>query len=81
MIRILNYIGGEMLPAIDGGWLPNPEPATAQVFSEIPDSGPADVEKAWMAARQAFPSWSITPLEERFRILHRISEGDRKSVV
>ncbi|MCO6484593.1 MAG: aldehyde dehydrogenase [Saprospiraceae bacterium] len=75
MIRILNYIGGEMVPAIDGGWLPNPEPATAQVFSEIPDSGPADVEKAWMAARQAFPSWSVTPLEDRFRILHRISEG------
>lgn len=75
MIRILNYIGGEMVPAIDGGWLPNPEPATAQVFSEIPDSGSADVEKAWMAARQAFPSWSVTPLEERFRILHRISEG------
>lgn len=75
MIRLQNYIGGAMRPALGGGWLPNPEPATGQVFSELPDSGPEDVEAAYAAAREAFPAWSHTGLEERFRILNRISEG------
>jgi aminomuconate-semialdehyde/2-hydroxymuconate-6-semialdehyde dehydrogenase len=75
MIHLQNYINGELLPATGGETLSNFEPATGHVFSHIPRSGPADVELAYQAAKSAFPAWSKTPLEDRYRILIRISEG------
>jgi aminomuconate-semialdehyde/2-hydroxymuconate-6-semialdehyde dehydrogenase len=33
-----------------------------------------DVEVAVHAAKKAFPSWSVTPVEERFKILNRLAE-------
>lgn len=40
----------------------------------IPDSGLKEVEAAVEAAQKAFPSWSITPVETRFKILNRIAD-------
>lgn len=65
MIEIRNFIGGEFTPAISGTWLDNPEPATAKVYSKIPDSDSRDVERAVDAAKKAFPTWSSLPIEER----------------
>ncbi|MBP6185143.1 MAG: aldehyde dehydrogenase [Saprospiraceae bacterium] len=75
MIHLQNYINGELLPATGGETLSDFEPATGHVFAQIPRSGPADVELAYQAAKSAFPAWSKTPLEDRYRILIRISEG------
>ncbi len=44
------------------------------MYGQIPDSNEKDVEVAVHAAQQAFPSWSVTPVEERFKILNRIAE-------
>ncbi|MEZ5031956.1 MAG: aldehyde dehydrogenase [Saprospiraceae bacterium] len=74
MIQLSNYINGQQVPPLSSTWLDNYEPATGQVYSRIPDSDGADVETAYQAARAAFPAWSTTPLEERYRILIRISE-------
>lgn len=52
----------------------NTNPATGAAYSETPESGPADVDMAVAAAQSAFPQWSITPAEERFKILNRIAE-------
>src|SRR5690606_20919848 len=41
---------------------------------QIPDSNEKDIEVAVKAAQQAFPTWSVTPVEERFRVLNRIAE-------
>lgn len=73
MIQLSNYINGQQVP-LSSTWLDNYEPATGQVYSRIPDSDGADVETAYQAARAAFPAWSTTPLEERYRILIRVSE-------
>src|SRR5690606_4825811 len=48
-------------------------PATGAVYGKIPNSNSKDVEEAVKAAKVAFPAWSQTPLEERFKILHRIA--------
>jgi aminomuconate-semialdehyde/2-hydroxymuconate-6-semialdehyde dehydrogenase len=45
------------------------------VYSQIPNSSSEDVENAYIAAKSAFPSWSQTTLEERSRIMLKISEG------
>ncbi|HAI18600.1 MAG TPA: 2-hydroxymuconic semialdehyde dehydrogenase, partial [Xanthomarina gelatinilytica] len=49
-------------------------PAIGEVYGQIPNSSKEDVENAYIAAKSAFPSWSQTTLEERSRILIKISE-------
>ncbi len=72
MLKIENYINGELTSPVSGNYLDNYEPATGQVYSLIPDSGAADVERAVEAARAAFPGWAKTPPEQRFEILMRL---------
>lgn len=74
LIKIQNYINGQLAPALSGGWLDNYEPATGKVYSHIPDSDAADVQAAVDAAEAAFPAWSSCGVNERYRILHRIAD-------
>lgn len=72
--HIANYIGGQLVPPANGKYIDNVNPATGEVYSYIPDSTAADVEAAVQAAKAAFPTWSQTPAEEKFKILNRIAE-------
>jgi aminomuconate-semialdehyde/2-hydroxymuconate-6-semialdehyde dehydrogenase len=72
MIKIENYIGGELVMPASGAYLDNFDPATGEVYSLIPDSDDRDVNLAADAARAAFPAWSQTPPEARFEILLRL---------
>lgn len=72
--RIANYIAGDLQAPINGQYIDNINPATGEVYSQIPDSDIKDVEEAVGAAKAAFPGWSTTPTEERFKILNRIAE-------
>ncbi|NDC42436.1 MAG: aldehyde dehydrogenase family protein, partial [Chitinophagia bacterium] len=69
-----NYINGMLQAPLSGEYIDNINPATGEVYSHIPNSNGADVEAAVAAAEAAFPAWSTTPLEERFKILNRIAE-------
>src|SRR5262245_3262655 len=69
MFRIANFIGGRNVPPISGPYLPNVEPATGQVYGELPDSDDRDVDAAVQSALDAFPGWSRTPVAERSRLL------------
>ncbi len=69
-----NYIGGELIAPINNQYLDSINPATGEIFTQVPDSQEADVDAAVLAAQQAFPSWSVMPVEERFKILNRIAE-------
>lgn len=71
---ILNFIGGEHLPALNGEWLDNVEPATGIAYGKLPRSGAQDVERAVAAAAAAFPVWSNTPVEERTACLNRLAD-------
>jgi aminomuconate-semialdehyde/2-hydroxymuconate-6-semialdehyde dehydrogenase len=44
------------------------------MYGQIPDSNEKDIEAAVHAAQKAFPSWSTTTVEQRFKILNRIAE-------
>ncbi|MCC7308597.1 MAG: aldehyde dehydrogenase [Acidobacteria bacterium] len=72
MVKIENYIGGELVTPASGEYLDNFEPATGDVYSLIPDSDDRDVNLAADAARAAFPAWSATSPEARFEILMRL---------
>ncbi|NNC49779.1 MAG: aldehyde dehydrogenase [Flaviramulus sp.] len=74
MHRIQNFINGQYENPINNGWLDNFCPANGEVYGQIPNSSKEDVENAYIAAKSAFPIWSQTPLDERSRILIKISE-------
>lgn len=78
MQKVLNYIGGELLPARGGTWLDKPEPATGKSYAQVPDSDEGDVQRAVEAASRAFPAWSATPAAERSRMLRRIADTIRQ---
>ncbi|PIA79557.1 2-hydroxymuconic semialdehyde dehydrogenase [Gaetbulibacter sp. 4G1] len=73
-MNIQNYINGKFMSPIANGWIDNYNPASGEVYGQIPNSSKEDVENAYIAAKSAFPTWSQTTLEERSRILIRISE-------
>ncbi len=73
MIKIENYIGGELFQPISENYLDNFDPATGEVYSLIPDSDERDIENAVEAARKAFPGWSKMSAETRHDHLMKIS--------
>ncbi|WP_044404707.1 aldehyde dehydrogenase [Lacinutrix sp. Hel_I_90] len=73
-MTIKNYINGEFHNPIKNNWIDNYCPANGEVYGQLPNSDKTDVEKAYNAAKTAFPMWSQTSLEERSRILIKISE-------
>ena len=72
MITLQNYIGGQLVEGSD--YLDNISPATGEVFSRVPNSTAADLEKAIAAAREAFPSWSEASIADRSEILLRLAD-------
>lgn len=74
MERILNYVDGSLRPATGGGWLDDHEPATGQVYAQVPDSDATDVEHAVEAAERAFPAWNALGREGRHDALMRVAD-------
>src|SRR3954470_579735 len=62
-----NYIAGQWVDAAAGDTLDDRDPATGELSARIPLSGPADVDAAVRAGRQAQPAWRAVPPQERAR--------------
>lgn len=74
MEKIKNYINGSLIDPLSGNYIDNYNPSTGVVYSLIPDSDVTDVELATKAAKEAFPSWSVTPKETRARIIQKLAK-------
>jgi len=72
-MNIQNYINGEFVKPVSNDWIDNFNPAKGEMYGQIPNSTQKDVENAYQAAVDAFPKWSNTSLEERSKILSKIS--------
>ena len=68
-----NYIGGDLIAPLGGKFIDNINPATGEVYGQIPDSNKKDIEVAVQVAKNAFLTWSTTAVDERFKILNRIA--------
>jgi aminomuconate-semialdehyde/2-hydroxymuconate-6-semialdehyde dehydrogenase len=75
MIKLLNYIDGQLVESQSKSFLENESPVDGKVFSLIPDSDYNDVELAVQAAKKAFPSWSCLSKQERHDHLMRLADG------
>lgn len=71
---IQNYIDGDLIEPLSKEYLSNVNPATGEVFGQIPNSNREDVDRAVKAAEKAFPAWSRTTPEQRFKVLNKIAE-------
>ena len=72
------YIDGQWVDPVKLEILDVVNPANEEVNGRIANGSAADVDKAVMAARRAFDSWSQTSREERMDVLARIIEEYQK---
>jgi succinate-semialdehyde dehydrogenase / glutarate-semialdehyde dehydrogenase len=71
LLRTQNFIAGRWCEAAEGRRYAVDNPATGEVFAQVPDSGPADATAATDAASAAFPAWRALAPRERARLLRR----------
>lgn len=71
---IQNYIDGGFYAPVSRNYIDNINPATGEVIGLTPESNEKDVTEAVVAAKKAFPLWSVTPVEKRFQVLNKIAE-------
>ena len=69
------FIGGEFVDALDGRTLPTLNPHNGFALAEVAEAGPADIDRAVTAARQAFPAWRDTAAAERGRLLLKLADA------
>ncbi len=68
-----NFIGGNFIGPLSAQFIDNINPATAEVYGQIPDSNEKDINAAVKAAKKAFVEWSVSTAEYRFVILNKIA--------
>lgn len=73
MLKIENYIAGELCKPISNKYLDNFNPATGEVYSLIPDSNADDINLAVEAAKKAFTVWAKTSAEQRHDCLIKLA--------
>jgi len=66
-VQIRHFIGGEFVAAATGRCFPVENPATEEILGEVAEGGPADVDRAVVAARACFESDGWQKLEPRQR--------------
>ncbi len=69
------FIDGQMVPAESGQTLSTNNPSTGEVLARFAAGGPADVDRAVLAARKAFNGpWSSWSPYERQALLNRVAQ-------
>jgi aldehyde dehydrogenase (NAD+) len=69
-----NLINGASKSSASGEWLDSINPATGEIWAQIPASGAADVEEAVAAAKEASRAWSALPPDDRSAYLKQVAE-------
>jgi acyl-CoA reductase-like NAD-dependent aldehyde dehydrogenase len=69
-----NFIAGEWVPASSGETFESRNPADrTEVLGTFAKGGPADVDRAVQAAKDAYPDWLLTPAPERADYVLRVA--------
>lgn len=74
------YINGEWVTPHSKETAEVVNPATEQVIETVALADKKDVDRAVQAAKEAFPSWSETPLTKRIEYLNKIHEELKKEL-
>jgi acyl-CoA reductase-like NAD-dependent aldehyde dehydrogenase len=72
------YIDGEWVTPVGSGLISVDEAATEEIIGTVPSGDAVDAERAILAARRSFDSWSQTPIAERAAVVQAIADGLRE---
>lgn len=75
MIKIQNYIGGELHDSCSGKKFDVIAPGSGQIYGFAPRSNTEDANMAFHAAKSAFEGWKSLPVEKRSAYLRAIADG------
>ena len=75
MQTIQNYINGELVAPVNQNYLDNYEPATGEIYSQLPESDTDDLELAVKAASSAQNEWANMPAEQRSIVLMKLADA------
>ena len=67
------YVGGNWVDSAGDGSIDVVNPSNEEVIGSVPDGVSADIDAAVAAAREAFPGWAATPLEERLGYIEKLA--------
>ncbi|WP_431931093.1 gamma-aminobutyraldehyde dehydrogenase [Micromonospora sp. RP3T] len=73
--QLRNFVNGEYVDPVDGGYADLVDPCTGEVFARAPVSGPADVDAAMRAASTAFEGWRDATPAERQRAMLKFADA------
>ena len=75
--KIEHFIGGRHVPSADGATFDIADPVSNQVYAQAAAGGPADIDRAVAAAREAFESgpWPTLAARARAKVLNKIADG------
>jgi len=73
--RDMLYINGSWTASNGESALLVENPTSEEIIGSVPDGTIQDIDLAVEAAKNAFDSWSKSPIQERIRILHALSES------
>lgn len=71
---IQNYINGQFVDATSGKTLQVISPVDGKLLSVLQLSSSRDLDEAVKSAKNAFPSWSRTPIKERVQVFFRYKQ-------
>jgi len=69
-----SYIAGQWVDPADARAIDVIDPATARPYARLAIGGPADIDRAVSAAKQAFDTYSRWTVDERVALLRRVLE-------
>ena len=75
MTRDMLYINGSWTASSGESALLVENPTSEEIIGSVPDGTIQDTDLAVEAAKNAFDSWSKSPIQERIKILHALSES------
>ena len=75
--KVEHFIDGRHVPAADGATFDIADPVSNQVYAQAAAGGPADIDRAVAAAREAFESgpWPALAARARAKVLNKIADG------
>ena len=68
------YINGEYVDSTSGQFIEVENPATNEIIGRVPRGNAEDVNKAALAAKEAFKTFRLTSLEERIEIMQKFAD-------
>jgi len=72
------FVDGKWVPSVSGRTVPVRNPATGEIFAEVPLGTAEDADQAVRAAQAAFDGWRSRPMAERAALLHAAAAEMRK---